>query len=231
MDLAPAKVFEQLLLAAQEDPDSVVISHEYDQQSKKKLIVIITRGDRQSYKIYIDPNTKLPVRIKGLEDNTLGTVIRDVEQIEFNVDLPKGIFDFEIPQDAGIIDLDQNLKLWNDPRNGISTKGMTEQQAAETIATMYWNALIETDRTTARRVAPVSSRLDDSSLLAELVEVGRLHIQPGCGIGKLIPCRIRYKDGRLKEWKLIIRTRNTDDRPSCVIAGFYSSQDVIEPPK
>jgi hypothetical protein len=231
MDFAPAKVFERLLQTSQEDPDSVVIFHEYDQQSKKSLIVIITRGDEQSYKIYIDPDTKLPVRVQGLEDNTLGAVIRDVEKIDFNVDLPEGIFDFEIPQGARIIDLDHNLKLLNDPQNGISTEGMTEQQAAETIATMYWNALIEMDKTTARTVAPVSPQLDDSSLLAELVEVGRLYIQPGCGIGKLIPCRIRYKDGSLKEWKLIIKARNFDGHPSCVIFGSSSSPVIIEKAK
>lgn len=231
MDFAPAKVFEQLMLASREDPNGVVIFHEYDQQSDKSLIVIITRGDGQSYKIYIDPDTKLPVRVQGLEDNRLGTVIRDVEKIDFNVDLPEGIFDFKIPQGARIIDLDHNLKILNDPQNGISTEGMTEQQAAETIATMYWNALIEMDKTTARTLAPVSPQLDYSSLLAELVEVGRLYIQPGWGIGKLIPCRIRYKDGSLKEWKLIIRTRNIDGHPSCVIVGSSSSPIVIEQAK
>jgi hypothetical protein len=235
MDIAPAIIFEQLLQTSQEDPDSIVIFHEYDQQSKKILIVIITRGyergGEQSYKIYIDPETKLPVRIQGLEDNTLGAVIRDVEKIDFNVDLPEGIFDFEIPQGARIIDLDHNLKILNDPQNGISTEGMTEQQAAETIATMYWNALIEMDETTARTLAPVSPQLDYSSLLEELVEVGRLYIQPGCGIGKIIPCRIRYKDGSLKEWKLIIRTRNIDGHPSCVIFGPSSAPVVIEQAK
>ena len=68
----------------------------------------------------------------------------------------------------------------------------------------------------------------DSSLLEELIEVGRLYIQPGLGIGKLIPCRIKYKDGSLKEWKLIIKQRNIDGRPSCVIAGSYASPVVIE---
>ena len=231
MDMAPARILEQLLQSSQEEPDSIVIFHEHDPKSKKNLIVIITRGDGQSYKFYIDPDTKLPVRMQGLEDNTLGAVIRDIEKIDFNVDLPEGIFDFEIPQGARIIDLDHNLKILNDPQNGISTEGMTEQQAAETIATMYWNALIEMDKTTARTLAPVSPQLDYSSLLAELVEVGRLYIQPGCGIGKIIPCRIRYKDGSLKEWKLIIRTRNIDGHPSCVIFGPSSSPIVIEQAK
>ena len=85
------------------------------------------------------------------------------------------------------------------------------------------------DETTTLKVAPVSSQMADSSLLTELIEVGRLYIQPGCGIGKLIPCRIRYKDGSLKEWKLIIKTRNIDGLPSCVIAGFYASPVVVEP--
>jgi hypothetical protein len=228
MDLAPAKVFEQLLLASQQDPDSVVIFHEYDQQSVKSLIVVIWRGYKQSYKIHIDPETKLPVRMQGLENNQLGAVIKDIEQIEFNIDLPEDIFDFEIPEGASIIDHDRNFELLNDPQYGISTEGMTEQQAAENIATEYWSALINMDESTARIVAPVSPQMADGSLLAELVEVGRLYIQPGCGIGKLIPCRIRYKDGSLMEWKLIIRTRNIDGFPSCVIVGSYASPVKIE---
>ena len=234
IDVAPAKIFKQLLRASQEDPDSVVISYEYDRQSDKNLIVVNTRGYkgyRQSFKGYIDPKTKLPVRMKGYENNELGAIFKDIEQIEYNIDLPEGIFDFEIPQGAKIIDYDRNSIILNDPQYGISTEGMTEQQAAENIATMYWKALIKMDEATARNVAPVSPQMADGSLLAELVEVGTLYIQPGCGIGKLIPCRIRYKDGSLKEWKLIILPRNIDGRSTCVIAGFYSSPVVIEQAK
>jgi hypothetical protein len=231
IDLAPAKAFEHLLQASRENPDSVVIFHEYDGLSNKSLIVVIWRGPTQSFRIYIDPDTKLPVRMQGLESNQLGSVIKDIKNIEFNVNLPEDIFDFEIPEGASIIDHDRNNKLLNDPQNGISTEGMTEQQAAETIATIYWNAIIEMDETTARKVAPLSAKMNGGSLLEELVEVGKLYIQPGCGIGKLIPCRIRYKDGSLKEWKLVIKTRNIDGHPSCVIAGFYASPVEIEQAK
>ena len=231
MDLAPAKVFEQLQQASRQDPDSVVIFHEYDGRSDKSVIVVIWRGPTQSFKVYIDPDTKLPIRMQGLESSQLGSVIKDIDQIEFNVDLPEDIFAFEIPEGASIIDHDYNQKLLNDPQNGISTEGMTEQRAAETIATMYWNALIEMDKATAQAVAPVSPHMVNGSLLAELVEVGRLYIQPGCGIGKLIPCRIRYADGSLKEWKLIIKQRNIDGRPSCVIAGFFASPVEIKQAK
>lgn len=231
IDVAPAKIFEQLLQASRENPDCVVIFHEHDGSSDKSLIVVIWRGPTQSFKVYIDPDTKLPVRMQGLESNQLGSVIKDIKNIEFNVNLPEDIFDFEIPEGANIIDHDRNAKLLNDPQNGISTEGMTEQQAAETIAKMYWNALIEMDQATARKVAPLSSLTADGSLLAELVEVGNLYIQPGCGIGKLIPCRIKYKDGSLKEWKLIIKTRNIDGLPSCVIAGYFASPVEIEPAK
>ena len=231
MNIAPAKVFEQLLLASQENPDSVTIFHERDRQSGKSLIVVITQSHNQSYKIYIDPDTKLPVRVQGLESRLLGSVIRDIDRIEFNVELPEGVFDFEIPEGASIIDHDRNSKLLNDPQNGISTEGITEQQAAEAIATMYWNARIEMDAATVHTVAPLSPQMTDGTSLKELVEVGKLYIQPGCGIGKLIPCRIRYKDGSLKEWKLIIKTRNVDGHTSCVIAGFYASPVEIEQAK
>ena len=231
MDIAPAKIFEQLLLSSKENPDNIAIFHERNEQSNKNLIVVITRHEKQSFKVYIDPDTKLPVRVQGLESKLLGSVIRDIDRIEFNVDLPKGIFDFEIPEGAGITDLDHIVKLLKDPQYGISTEGMTEQEAAETIATMYWSALIEMDATTVQTVAPLSPQTGNGSLLKEIAEIGKLYIQPGCGIGKLIPCRIRYKDGSLKEWKLIIKSRNIDGRPSCVIAGFYGSPVVIEQAK
>jgi len=230
--VAPAKIFEQLLRASQEEPNSVVISYER-QPNGKNLIVVVTRGYKgydESYKAYIDPETKLPVRMKGFENNQLGAVFKDIDQIKYNVDLPEGIFDFKIPQGARIIDHDRLSALLNDPQYGISTEGMTEQQAAETIATRYWTAMITMDETAARKVAPASSLIADGSL-AKLVEVGTLYIQPGCGIGKLIPCRLRYKDGSLKEWKVIIKTRNIAGRPSCVIAGYFASPVEIEPAK
>jgi hypothetical protein len=157
----------------------------------------------------------------------MGSLFKDIDQIEFNIDLPDNTFKFDIPQGARIIDHDSINKLLNDPQYGISTKGLTEQQAAKQIATEYWNALIAMDKTTAQKVAPASSQMVEGSLLAELVEVGKLYVEPGCGIGKIIPCKIRYKDNSLKMWKLVIKSRKIDGFPSCVIAGYYDSPTDI----
>lgn len=228
--VAPAKIFEQLLQGSKKnDPNfKVQLYNEYDSDGKS-LIVAISETTYDSWKIFIDPETKLPVRIYCLKlVNKMGAIFKDIDKIEFNVDLPKDIFKFDIPQGAKIIDFDHNNKILSDPQYGISTDGMTDQQAAEQIATTYWNALITLDKTTAQKMAPVSAQMEDGSLLAELVEVGKLYVEPGLGPGKLIPCKIRYKDNSLKMWKLIIKSRNIDGKSSCVIYGYYDSPTEIK---
>jgi outer membrane lipoprotein-sorting protein len=229
--VAPAKIFEQLLQCSKmNDPNfKVQILNEYSSEIGKNLIVAISETPYDSWKIFIDPETKLPVRMYCLKRvNKMGALFKDIDKIEFNVDLPEDIFKFDIPKGARIIDHDYNNKILSDPKYGISADGMTEQQAAEQIATTYWNALIAMDKITAQKMAPVSAQMVDGSLLAELVEVGKLYVEPGCGIGKLIPCKIRYKDNSMKMWKLVIKSRNIDGKPSCVIDGYFDSPREIK---
>jgi len=231
IDIVPDKMFEQLLQASKtDDPNiKVQIHNEYDSKIGKNLIVAIYETPNVDWKIFIDPETKLPVRMHCLKlVNKMGSTFKDIDQIEFNIDLPEDIFKFEIPEGAKIIDHDKGQKILNDPQYGISTESLTEQQAAEQIVTEYWNSLIARDITAARKVSPVGAQMVDGSLLVELVEVGKLYVEPGCGMGKLIPCTLRYKDNNLKIWKLIIKSRNINGNPSCVIAGYFNSPKEIK---
>jgi hypothetical protein len=232
IDVAPAYIFEQLVKYSKmkDSGIEVEISNEYDSELGKDVILAMAKTPMVSWKITIDAKTKLPISFHSLNDEikSMGSIFKDVDKIEYNVELPKGIFDFEIPEDAKIIDHDLNNKILNDPQYGISTEGLTEQQAAEKIVTMYWNALIEKKYEDAKKVSPVWAKAKESDLLEELVEVGDIYIEPGCGIGKLIPCKLRYSDGSLKLWKIIIKKRNIDGNQSCVIDGFYDSPKEIE---
>ena len=230
--VAPAYIFEQLVKYSKmkDSGIEVEISNEYDSELGKDVVLAIAKTPMESWKITIDAKTKLPISFHSLNDKikSMGTIFKDVDKIEYNVELPKGIFDFEMPENARIIDHDLNGKILNDPQYGISTEGLTEQQAAEKIVTMFWNALIDKNYEDAKKVSPVWAKAKESDLLEELVEVGDIYIEAGCGIGKLIPCKLRYSDGSLKLWKIIIKKRNIDGNPSCVIDGFYDSPKEIE---
>ena len=143
--------------------------------------------------------------------------------------MPPDIFEFQIPEGARIHDHDKHNRLLNNPEHGIPTEGLTEQEAAREIATQYYNALITDDFSTMQKVRPMSQpTTTPNEHTVELVEVGKLYVQNGCGIGKILPCRLRFKDGSLKEFKLIIRVRNIDNQPSCVIAGTWGGAITIE---
>lgn len=232
INVAPARLFEELLQSSQMENSNIDIKiyHEPDPETGKSLIVVISESPNETWKGFVDPETKLPVRLYCLKNNNqLGSIFKDIDRIEYNVDLPEKIFEFEIPDGAKIVDMDKEREILSDPQYGISTEGLTEQQAAEEIVTQYWDAMINMDLTAAQKLYPsLDMNKARDSMPIEHVENGKLYIEPGCGIGKVIPCIIRYEDGSLKEWKLIIKQRNIDGLPSCVIAGFYNSPVEIE---
>jgi len=232
INVAPARLFEELLQSSQMENSNIDIKiyHEPGPETGKSLIVVISESPNETWKGFVDPETKLPVRLYCLKkNNRLGSIFKDIDRIEYNVDLPEKIFEFEIPDGAKIVDMDKEREILSDPQYGISTEGLTEQQAAEEIVTQYWDAMINMDLTAAQKLYPsLDMNKARDSMPIEHVENGKLYIEPGCGIGKVIPCIIRYEDGSLKEWKLIIKQRNIDGLPSCVIAGFYNSPVEIE---
>ena len=227
--IAPAKIFEMLLrMAETENPDvKINMYHEFDAELNKNLIVVLFDHSDESRKIFIDPDTKLPVRILGLKGAKLGAVFKDIDHIEFNVDLPEGIFDFETTDDMKVVDMDTIMKLINDPQNGLIFEGLTEQEAAEQIAADFLNAAITQDTKTANQLAPAGT-MNAFKNINEIVEIGKLYIQPGVGIGKVIPCKLRFTDGSVKQVKLIIRFRNIEGQSSCVIPGTNGGMITIE---
>ena len=118
---------------------------------------------------------------------------------------------------------------------------MTEQEAAEQIASEYWQAIVEEDLVAAKKVYPsTTANRSDEEIKAKykevfgaympvaLVEVGRLYVEHGCGIGKVLPCIVKFEDGSLKEFKIIIKFRKIDGESSCVIAGHYGYPVQVE---
>jgi len=229
VDIAPAKIFEQLLQMSHTESPGVKINmyHEFDKELDKTLIVVLFDKSDESRRIFIDPETKLPVRILGLKGLKLGAVFKDLDHIEFDVDLPEGIFDFEVTDDMQVVDMDRIMNLVKDPQYGMSSQGMTEQEAASQIATAFWKAVIAQDADIMKQLAPTGT-MSSLTTAEEIVEIGQVYIQPGVGIGKVIPCKLRFTDGSIKQAQLIVRFRHIDDQPSCVIVGTSGGMLPVE---
>lgn len=107
MECAPAYMFEYLIkYSKMENTDiKVDINYEHDPESDKTLILAIYKTPVEKWKISIDPDTKLPVRLNLLsETHRMGLVFKDVDKIEYNIGFPEGFFDFDIPEGAQVIE-------------------------------------------------------------------------------------------------------------------------------
>lgn len=236
------KMFEDLLETAKENENNVKIYREANPVTGRKLIIVVAEENKDSaWKFLIDPETKLPIEMHCLKSNQPGMFIRDIDEIYFNEELPEGIFDFQIPEGAVVSNVDEEAKLLSDPNYGISSEGLTQQEAAEQIASEYWQAIINVDLEKVKKVYPsTNTNRTEEEIRAkykevfgdympiELVEVGQLYVEHNCGLGKVLPCIVKFEDGSLKEFKIIVKFRDIDGESSCVIAGHYGYPVEVE---
>jgi len=233
-DIRFEKMFEDIQEAVLKNENNIKVYREVSSIDGKHLIVAICEGEAEAWKIFIDPETKLPVGLHCLKGrNRPGDFIRDFDEIRFDEELPAGIFEFEMPEGAVVTDMDQRIQLLDDANNGISAEGLTKQQAAEEIAREYWQYIIENDLEKAKKVYPSNSlysaeevekryhKYFGDSLPSEFLELGKLYVENNCGLGEILPCILMFEDGRKREVKIIIRFRNIGGKSSCVIAGHF----------
>jgi len=62
------------------------------------------QGDmqEQEYIVRVDSQTKLPISLEALK-NAPGQGVKSVDSLEYNVPIPEGIFEFEIPDGAKVV--------------------------------------------------------------------------------------------------------------------------------
>jgi hypothetical protein len=228
-------IFENLLAASKQHPEQIKIYRDANLG-----IVITAEVNNVLWKLYIDPQTKLPTSVSCLKSNQSGQFIRDIDEISYDEQLPPGIFEFKIPEGAKIVDADESRKLIDDTSYGITYDNLTEQQAAEEIASEYWQAVIDCNLMQMKKYYPdtnVNYTKDEleskfkkyfGDYVTELVEMGGLYVEHNCGLGKLLPCTLKLKNGMLVECRIIIKFREIDGVKSCVIAGFFGYVVKVE---
>ena len=220
-------VFEELSnrMNNPSDDEKISIYREKNPVSKKDVIVIWSITKLQDFKVYVNPTTKLPIRIYFDRADNMVQIAKSIDRILYNVELPEGMFDFEIPAECV-----KDYSPLDDPDKGMRAKGMTQEEASVLIAKKYWQAAIAGDWDTFRQVAP----LDESwktgfrtNPPVELVEVKQPYPERGC-TGLLVPCVVRFKDGRVFEFKQVVNYRQIDGLPSCIVVARWGKSRLIE---
>jgi len=200
----------------------IQIDKTYDEDTARDLIILHAESPQYEMEAVIDPETKLPIRIDFLRCEVSGQIVKSIDEIYYNEPLPDGLFDFEIPEGAKVINESDILTVLGDRNDGISAEGLTRDEARIKLISQFWRHVLNKDWEAAHRLLPVASRrrLEDVfSKVVELISIGEPFTRDDCHLGPLTPVRLRFSDGKVLELYQITYFRRIDGKLSCVLAG------------
>ena len=201
----------------------------------------------KSFLIEFDSETKLAVSMKQWNNMDMsGRPEFSATRIIYYKDMTDGLFEVDIPATAKYVEKpltipEENIGLLSNPNDGISTEGLSEQEACEKILTDMWDAIKVGDIDTIKRLCPVCANLDDEFVrqfiirtgkdnqIVELVSIGKISKEGQTKLGTIVavPIISKCNDGTKIEDKMIVQFRNFAGGPSCVVHGSYGiSQQV-----
>ncbi len=202
----------------------------------------------QSWTIEFDAASKLPVAMKQWRNlDRSGPPAFDAFKITYYENLPDSVFDVQIPGQPAYVQKpltvpDETIGMLSDPSDGIATEGMTQQEAAERVVRAMFQAVIDNDMATLKRICPLARNWGDEFLRAVVLKpetdehiVEILNVAPisETGHSKLglivaVPVSVRRRDGVKAEQKIIVQFRRLAGASSCVVHGPYGLPREIE---
>jgi len=226
-DFRYARIFEELSdrMANPNDGERITIYREKEPNTGREIIVIWAITKLQDYKVYIDPATKLPIRLPFDRADNMVQICKPMDHIYYNIELPEGMFDFEIPPEYV-----RDYSILEDPEKGMPADGLTFEQASIRTAEEFWNAAIAGDWDTCRQMAPMDRSWKTgfrTNPPVELLEVKQPYPERGCS-GLITPCVVRYADGKVYESKAVVNHREINGRSSCIIVAWWGKRRLIE---
>jgi hypothetical protein len=224
-DFRYSRVFEQIAekMAELNDNEQITIQTEKDSLTDKSFIVIHVVTNMQDYTIYVDARSKLPVRLHFDRADNMRQIARTVDEIHYNVSLPEGMFDFEVPEKWH-----RDWSLLDDPARGLVIGDLTHEQGAIRTAREYWRAVIENNWDYAEQLRPVADWKTDyhKDRPTELIDIGRPRPERGCS-GLVTPCIVRFADGKTQKIELVINYREIAGRRSCIIVATWGWPEIL----
>jgi hypothetical protein len=102
----------------------------------------------------------------------------------------------------------------------------------------FWAAVINDDVARLHQLCPVTATWPDRLLrdvvaeehAVELLKIGSIQKEGQSKLGPLalVPSRIRCLDGKVREVKIIVQFRQTEQGMSCVVHGNYGYSVEVE---
>lgn len=198
----------------------------------------------QSFLIEFDAYTKLPVSMTHWSNlDRRGVPDFSFDRIVYFEDLPDSVFQFEPPAGVTFVEKpltipDANVAMLSHPKHGISAEGLSREEACRELLEQFWTAVINGDLARIRQLCPLTETWPDRLLrdvmaedqAVELLQIGTIEKEGRSPLGPLVlvPSRVRCEDGKVREVKIIVQFRETDQGASCVIHGNYGHTVVVE---
>ena len=202
----------------------------------------------QSWMIEFDVETKLPITISNWDNlDRRGTPFFKAWKITYYEDLPDSIFTVNYPESAEFVEKpliipESSLGLLSNPQSGISTEGLSREEACQKILRQIFKAIINEDFDEIKRLCPACATWGDELLryvvlgkpdeerVTEIVEILSICKEGHTKLGPVVvvPWILKSKNGTMREDKQIIQFRDFGGRTSCVIFGPYGLPREIE---
>ncbi len=102
-----SRFFEDMITWVQQHHGELRFDSQLDQELQREIILvhgsIPTQGDMEEkeFIVRVDPRTKLPISLEAIKTGP-GEGVKSVDRIEYNVTIPEGTFDFQIPEGAKV---------------------------------------------------------------------------------------------------------------------------------
>jgi len=202
----------------------------------------------QSWVIEFDAASKLPIAMKQWPNlDRSGPPSFDAFKIIYYEDLPDSVFDVHIPAQARYVEKPleipaETVGTLSNPQDGISAEGLTQQEAAEKILRMTYQAIMDQDLDRFKSLCPLCRNWGDEFLgriifkpdkddrIVEVLEIGPIGKTGHSPLGTIaaIPAVVRLKNGNKAEQQMIVQFRRLGDTASCVVHGPYGLPREIE---
>ncbi len=202
----------------------------------------------QSFAIEFDVETKMPVSLKQWQNmDRSGPPAYYAPKITYYKELDDEVFDVKIPGNPLYVEKpltipQENIGLLGNSDDGISTEGLTQQQACEQILHNTFKAVIEGDSKSLKKLCPLaknwSEELIDSVIfrkgqddqIVEVVSIGKIFKTGQTKLGPIAaaPVVIKRRNGTKYEEKMIVQFRQIGGKTSCVVHGPYGISREVE---
>jgi hypothetical protein len=240
--LNPASTIESLAAAVDTKEDSVVITRKTTAQYGE-VIALHSTGAVSECEAWVDPRTKLLLRLENIRSNNPGEVLKSIDEIRYNEPVPERLLHFQCPEDAVI-----KPERWGDledPNCGLDVTGLSDQEACREILTRLFAAINAANLEQLRQLVPVTRQWNDEQLIAAVqenasrlwgdrvpgvpaYEIGTPYRDRACPLGVLVPCVLTDPNGRRFEITLIVRFRAKEARRTCIVVYTWGPAQPLD---